>query len=72
MDINASLLTESRNYDVMWTRTPIKLNHVMHFGRNQPARMVSDATSHTRSALLTAKLQRRNLAWASIGKLLTA
>ena len=72
MDTSVSLPTELRNYDVMWTRTPIKLNHVMHFGRNQPALMVSDATSHTRSALLTAKLQRKNLAWASIGKLLTA
>ena len=54
----------------MWTKTPIKQNHVMHFGRRTVAHTGSGATSPTQSAPAKARI-RRSRAWEGIGKLPT-
>ena len=47
MELNANLPTEYKNWDAMWMKIHIKLNHATPFGRKIVVLMVSDVIFHT-------------------------
>jgi len=52
MELNVNLPTEYKNWDAMWMKIHIKLNHVTPFGRKIVVLMVLDVIFHTMYALV--------------------